>query len=69
MNMKPQHLQKHDVSYFAHWKRAMQMSIALFIHAWIPDVLETYASEKMKKIPNQQSKLIKITFKILKFVK
>mgnify|MGYP001588289687 FL=1 len=28
----------------------MQMSIALFIHAWIPDVLETYASEKMKKI-------------------
>ncbi|MBT3592058.1 MAG: hypothetical protein HOL90_04430 [Candidatus Nitrosopelagicus sp.] len=50
MNMKPQHLQKHNVSYFAHWKRAMQMSIALFIHAWIPDVLETYASEKMKKI-------------------
>jgi len=28
----------------------MQMSIALFIHAWIPNILETYASEKMKKI-------------------
>jgi hypothetical protein len=28
----------------------MQMSVALFIHAWIPDVLETYASDKMKKI-------------------
>jgi hypothetical protein len=50
MNTNPQHLQKHNVSYFAHWKRAMQMSIALFIHAWIPNILETYASEKMKKV-------------------
>ena len=44
------HLEKYNVTYIAHWKRAMQMSIALFIHAWIPNVLETYASEKMKKI-------------------
>ena len=26
------------------------MSVALFIHAWVPDVLETYASDKMKKV-------------------
>ena len=25
----------------------MSMSVALFIHAWLPDVLETYASDKM----------------------
>ena len=40
---------EHNVSYTAHWKRAMQMSVALFIHAWIPDVLQTYASNKMKQ--------------------
>ena len=50
MKTKSKHLLEHDVSYFGHWKRAMQMSIALFIHAWIPDVLQTYASDKMKKI-------------------
>lgn len=44
------HLKEHNVSYFAHWKRAMQMSIALFIHAWYPDILQTYSSEKMKTI-------------------
>jgi len=25
----------------------MSMSIALFIHAWLPNVLESYASDKM----------------------
>jgi len=50
MKTRLQHLKEHDIGYFAHWKRAMQMSVALFIHAWIPDVLQTYASDKMKKI-------------------
>ena len=27
----------------------MSMSIALFIHAFIPNLLESYASEKMKE--------------------
>jgi hypothetical protein len=42
------HLKENNTSYFQHWKRAMSMSIALFIHAWIPDLLKTYASERMK---------------------
>ena len=28
----------------------MKMSVALFIHAWIPDLLEYYASEQLKKV-------------------
>jgi len=35
------------MSYIKHWQRSMGMSIALFIHAWVPDVLETYASDKI----------------------
>ena len=40
------HLENNNV---ASWKRAMKMSIALFIHAWIPNCLEYYASEQLKK--------------------
>lgn len=36
------------LSYFRHWIRAMSMSVALFIHAWIPCILEHYASDRMK---------------------
>jgi hypothetical protein len=43
------HLKDNDMSYFQHWWRAMSMSIALFIHAFIPNLLESYASEKMKE--------------------
>ena len=42
------HLKDNKMSYFQHWYRSMTMSIALFIHAWLPSVLETYASDKMK---------------------
>ena len=41
------HLIKNKMSYIEHWQRSMSMSIALFIHAWIPDILETYASDKI----------------------
>lgn len=44
------HLENNSVSYIHHWKRAMKMSIALFIHAWIPNCLEYYASEQLKKV-------------------
>lgn len=37
------------MSYPRHWWRAMSMSIALFIHAWVPDILPDYASNKMKE--------------------
>ena len=43
------HLENNNVSYTHHWKRAMKMSLALFIHAWIPNCLEYYASEQLKK--------------------
>ena len=42
------HLKDNNVSYIQHWKRAMKMSIALFIHACIPNYLEYYASEQLK---------------------
>ena len=43
------HLEENNVSYAHHWKRAMKMGIALFIHAWIPNILEHYASDQLKK--------------------
>ncbi len=43
------HLKDNNMSYFHHWWRAMSMSIALFIHAFIPSLFPTYASEKMKE--------------------
>lgn len=44
------HLDNNEMNYWKHWKRAMLMSMALFIHAWCPNVLESYASEKMKDV-------------------
>ena len=41
------HLKDNKMSYLQHWCRAMSMSIALFIHAWLPNVLESYASDKI----------------------
>jgi hypothetical protein len=43
------HLKDNCMGYTSHWRRAMSMSVALFIHAWLPDVLETYASNKMNE--------------------
>ena len=43
------HLDDNRMNYWKHWYRAMLMSIALFIHAWLPDVLENYASDKMRE--------------------
>lgn len=41
------HLKDNCMGYKTHWYRAMSMSIALFIHAWIPDLYQTYASDKI----------------------
>ena len=43
------HLKENNTTYKAHWCRAMSMSIALFIHAWIPSLFPTYASDKMNQ--------------------
>ena len=42
------HLEENNTTYKSHWWRAMSMSIALFIHAWIHSLFPTYASDKMK---------------------
>jgi len=43
------HLKENNTTYKAHWWRAMSMSVALFIHAWMPSLLPTYASDKMNQ--------------------
>ena len=43
------HLKENKIGYWAHWLIAMKCSIALFIHACLADVLETYASDKICK--------------------
>ena len=41
------HLNENKMTYWQHWRLAMSCSIALFIHAWYPDVLEKYASDRL----------------------
>ncbi len=43
------HIKENNTTYRAHWWRAMSMSVALFIHAWIPSLFPTYASDKMNQ--------------------
>jgi hypothetical protein len=43
------HLKENNITYKAHWWRAMSMSVALFIHAWVPSLFPTYASDKMNQ--------------------
>ena len=46
---KINHLRENNTTYQAHWWRAMSMSLALFVHAWIPSLFPTYASDKMNQ--------------------
>ena len=46
------HLKENNMTYRTHWWRAMSMSVALFIHAWIPSLFPTYASDKMNYSTN-----------------
>jgi len=41
------HLKKQNVGYFEHWVRAIKISGALLIHAFLPDVLSDYASKEI----------------------
>jgi hypothetical protein len=43
------HLKDNNMTYIQHFTRAMSMSLALFIHAFIPNAFPTYASDKMKE--------------------
>ena len=41
------HLKDGNIGYLEHWWRAMKISGALFIHAFLPDVLSDYASKEL----------------------
>lgn len=43
------HLQENNVTYFQHLLFAWKIAGALFIHGLIPNVLVTYASDKLCK--------------------
>jgi hypothetical protein len=43
------HLKENGTTYWKHWRHAMSMSLALFIHAWFPNILTDYASKKMEE--------------------
>uniref|UniRef100_A0AAT9JA79 ORF9 n=1 Tax=Nitrosopumilaceae spindle-shaped virus TaxID=3065433 RepID=A0AAT9JA79_9VIRU len=43
------HLKDTNMSYPQHFKRAMSMSLALFVHAFYPNAFPTYASDKMRE--------------------
>ena len=41
------HLKEHNVGYWEHCVRAIKCSAALFIHAFIPDLLKDYTSKEL----------------------
>ena len=43
------HLKQNKLGYWQHWFFAMKLSLALFVHAWIPCLFEDYASKKINK--------------------
>lgn len=43
------HLKDNNISYWKHWRFAMTISLSLFIHAWFPNLLVTYASDRLCK--------------------
>ena len=44
------HLNEANMTYTEHFKRAMSMSLALFFHAFIPNMFPTYASDKINGV-------------------
>ena len=42
------HLSDSNMTYIIHWYRAMKLSLSLFVHAWLPDVLTDYASNELR---------------------
>ena len=41
------HLKEQNIGYFEHWWRAMKISGALFVDAFLPDILSDYASKEI----------------------
>ena len=44
------HLKEQNVGYFTHFWIAIKISLALIIHAFIPDLFSNYASKKICRI-------------------
>ena len=52
------HLKEANMSYWKHWWHATTCGVALIIHAWLPNVLKDYASNKIcKKYNNERTKI------------
>ena len=43
------HIREKKTTYFKHWKMAMKLSIASFIHGWFPNILKDYVSTHVCK--------------------
>jgi hypothetical protein len=43
------HLKETNKGYWEHWLHATKIGIALLIHAWLPNILKDYASDKICK--------------------
>ena len=41
------HLKETNQGYWKHWCRAVKISAALLVHAFLPDVLTDYASKEL----------------------
>ena len=41
------HLKENNIGYWKHWYRAIKLSGALLIHAFLPDILSDYASKEL----------------------
>ena len=41
------HLKDQNIGYWKHWFIAIKCSFALFVHAFIPDLLKDYASKEL----------------------
>ena len=48
-----EHLRDSGMSYLRHLAFALSLSLALFIHAFIPSVLKTYISDRICKNKNK----------------
>jgi len=47
--LKIKHLEEKNMGYWEHWFVAITCSAVLFIHAWLPFLLEDYVSKKITK--------------------
>jgi hypothetical protein len=43
------HLKDNNISYWAHWFHSTKIGLALMVHAWFPNILTNYASDKLCK--------------------